>query len=59
MVVADVLSDANHGKLNMTTGNGRSWMCGFLKTAAMPRLCTLQAQLLLGLCEDLLRKEQS
>jgi len=59
MVVADVLSDANHGKLNMKTGNGRSWMHGFLKTATMPRLCTLQAELLLGLCEDLLRKEQS
>jgi len=59
MVVAEVLSDANHGKLNKNTVNGRSWMPGFLKTAAMPKLYTLQAELLLGLCEDLLRKEQS
>jgi len=42
MVVADVLGDANHGKLNTETGNGRTWMYVFLKTAAMPRLCTLQ-----------------
>lgn len=42
MVVADVLGDAIHGKLNKTTGNGRSRMHVFLKTAAMPRLCTLQ-----------------
>jgi hypothetical protein len=41
MVVADVLSDANHGKLYKQTGKVRSWMHVFLKTAAMPRLCTL------------------
>jgi len=56
MVVADVLSEANHGKLNKKTGNGRSWMHVFLKTAAMPRLCTLQTNVLSGLCENL-RKE--
>jgi hypothetical protein len=31
----------------------------FLKTAAMPRLCTLQTLVSSGLCEDWLRKEQS
>jgi hypothetical protein len=41
-VVADVLSNANHGKLDKQTGKGRSWIHVFLKTAPMPRLCTLQ-----------------